>query len=58
MLIINEEKNNGNVYAWVLCNVLITVYKVCQLCGSYSAMINFAMVNFREIYIFIQQVLQ
>ena len=39
------------------CNVVIIAYRVCQLCASYSAMINFAMFNFREIYIYIQKVL-
>ena len=39
------------------CNVVITVYRVCQLCASNSAMINFAMFNFCELYIFIQKVL-
>ena len=35
------------------CNVVIIAYRVCQLCASYSAMTNFAMFNFREIYIYI-----
>ena len=39
------------------CNVVIIAYRVWQLCTSYSAMINFAMFNFREIYIDIQKVL-
>ena len=39
------------------CNVVIIVYRVCQLCTSYCEMINFAMFNFREIYIYIQKVL-
>ena len=34
------------------CNVVIIAYRVCQLCASNSAMINFAMSNFREIYIY------
>ena len=34
------------------CNVVIIAYRVCQLCASYSAMINLTMFNFREIYIF------
>ena len=34
------------------CNVVIIAYRVSPLCASYSyAMINFAMFNFREIYI-------
>ena len=33
------------------CHVVIIAYRVCHLCASYSAMINFAMFNFREIYI-------
>ena len=53
MLIIKEEKN----CAMDGCNVVIIAYIVCQLCASYSAMINFAMFNFREIYIYIQKVL-
>ena len=53
MLIIKEKKN----YAIGGCNVVIIAYRVCQLCASYSAMINFAMFNFREIYIYIQKVL-
>ena len=39
------------------CYVVIIAYRVCQLCASYSAMINFAMFIFREIYIYIQKVL-
>ena len=31
-------------------NVVIIEYRVSQLCASYSARINFAMLNFREIY--------
>ena len=31
--------------------MVIIVYRVYQLCASYRAMINFAMFNFREIYI-------
>ena len=49
MLIINKGKNYANVYAWE-CNVVIIAYRVCQLCASYSARINLAMFNFREIY--------
>ena len=37
------------------CNVVIIAYRVCQLCASYSAMINSAMFNFREIYIYISK---
>ena len=48
MLIIKELKN----YAMDGCNVVIIAYRVCQLCASYSAMINFGMFNFREIYIY------
>ena len=32
--------------------MVIIVYRVYQLCASYRAMINFAMFNFREIYIY------
>ena len=39
------------------CNVVIIAYRVCQLWASYSAMINFAMFNFREIYIYFKKVL-
>ena len=53
MLIIKEKK----YYAMDGCNVVIIAYRVCQLCASNSAMINFAMFNFREIYIYIQKVL-
>ena len=35
------------------CNVVIITYRVCKLCASYSALINFAMFNFREIDIYI-----
>ena len=35
------------------CNEVIIAYRVCQLCASYSVMINFDMFNFREIYIYI-----
>ena len=48
MLIIKELKN----YAMDGCNVVIIAYRVCQLCASYSAMINFAMFNFVK-YIYI-----
>ena len=37
--------------------MVIIAYRVCQLCASNSEMINFAMFNFREIYIYIQKVL-
>ena len=42
---------------WMDAMWVIIAYRVCQLCASYSAMINFAMFNFREIYIYIQKVL-
>ena len=36
------------------CNcVCMDAYRVCQLCASYIAMINFAMFNFLEIHIYI-----
>ena len=53
MLIIKEKKNS----AMDGYNVVIIAYRVCQLFASNSAMINFAMFNFREIYIYIQKVL-
>ena len=46
MLIINEYKiMQLRMHG---CNVVIIAYRLCQLCASYSAMINFAMLNFCE----------
>ena len=55
MLIINELKKMQLCMHG--CNEVIIAYRVCQLCASFSAMVDFAMFNFREIYIYIQKVL-